>query len=122
TGAGPAVATVSPRAACLARPAGIGAAGLAIDGLLATRASLSVCGVVFDQSGNAVLAEGSNSLVRVVAARTGTFYSQAMTARHIYTVAGGGTGGLGDGGPATKASLSFPFGVAVDGAGNLLIA
>jgi hypothetical protein len=52
----------------------------------------------------------------VVAARTGRFYRRAMTAGDIYTVAGGRTGGLGDGGPATKARLSRPLGVAVDGA------
>jgi len=59
--------------------------------------------------------------VRVVAVKSGTFYGRPMTARHIYTVAGGGTGGLGDGGPATQAQLDDPLAVAVDGAGNLAI-
>jgi DNA-binding beta-propeller fold protein YncE len=46
-----------------------------------------------------------------------------MTAGDIYTVAGDGTQGFsGDGGPATSAELSGPDGVAVDGAGNLVIA
>src|SRR5258706_16002973 len=46
-----------------------------------------------------------------------------MTAGGIYNVAGNGTFGFsGDGGPATRAELSFPEGVAVDGAGNLVIA
>jgi NHL repeat len=58
----------------------------------------------------------------VVAAHTGTFYGIAMTAGHIYTVAGGGSGGLGDGGPATSAGLHGPQGVTVDGPGNLVIA
>jgi len=41
----------------------------------------------------------------------------------ITTVAGNGTNGYsGDGGPATNAELYYPFGVAVDSAGNLLIA
>ncbi len=58
----------------------------------------------------------------MVAARTGTFYGRAMTAGDIYTVAGSASGSSGDGGPATKARLALPGGVAVDGAGNLLVA
>ncbi len=57
----------------------------------------------------------------MVAAKTGTFYGHAMTARHIYNIAGGGTGGLGDGGPATSAVLMQPGAVMVDTAGNVLI-
>ena len=41
---------------------------------------------------------------------------------NITTIAGGGAYGLGDGGAATNASLSAPFGVAVDASGNLFIA
>jgi hypothetical protein len=45
-----------------------------------------------------------------------------MTAGDIYTIAGNGTQGYsGDGGPATSAQLGFPTGVAVDGAGNVVI-
>ena len=74
-----------------------------------------------DAMGNLVIADTINDLVRVVAAHTGTFYGVAMTAGHIYTVAGGGLSGLGDGGPATSADLHGPAGVTVDGAGNLVI-
>ena len=76
-----------------------------------------------DAAGNLLIGDSLNSRVRVVAARTGTFYGQAMTAGHIYTVAGDGKFGFsGDGRPATRAELNFPVGVAVDAAGNLLIA
>ena len=40
----------------------------------------------------------------------------------LTTVAGGALGFSGDGGPATKAALNFPAGVAVDSAGNLYFA
>jgi sugar lactone lactonase YvrE len=40
----------------------------------------------------------------------------------VQTVAGGACGYSNDGGPATSAGLSYPFGVAVDAAGNLFIA
>ena len=64
-----------------------------------------------------------NNRVRLVAAATGEFYGQAMTAGDIYTVAGNGTPGFsGDGDPGTHAELDQPFGVGVDAAGGLLIA
>ena len=76
-----------------------------------------------DSAGNLVLADSGNDRVRVVAATTGTFYGQSMTAGDIYTVAGDGTPGFsGDGGPATAAELNEPAGVALDAAGDLLIA
>jgi DNA-binding beta-propeller fold protein YncE len=79
--------------------------------------------VAVDRSGNLVIADYSNARVRVVAAATGTFYGQPMTAGDVYTVAGNGTLGFsGDGGPATRAELNSPAGVAVNSAGNLLIA
>jgi len=79
-------------------------------------------GVAVDGAGNLVIADSSNDRIRVIAATSGTFYGQAMTAGDIYTVAGGGTGGVGDGGPARSAKLDSPHGVAVDAAGNLVIA
>jgi hypothetical protein len=102
--------------------AGNGKLGFSGDGGPATSAELNFAfGVTVDGTGNLLISDSGNGRVRVVAAATGTFYGQAMTAQHIYTVAGGGTGGLGDGGPATSAFLAFPSWVAVDGAGNLVI-
>ena len=75
-----------------------------------------------DRAGNLVIADTYNNRIRVVAAATGTFYGQAMTAGDIYTVAGDGTAGYaGDGGPAAAAELSSPQGVAVDRSGDLVI-
>jgi trimeric autotransporter adhesin len=104
--------------------AGDGTAGYSGDGGPATSAGLGLpAGVAVDGSGNLVIADTGNSVVRVVAAGTGTFYGQAMTAGDIYTVAGDGTAGYsGDGGPATSAELTTPEGVAVDGSGDLVIA
>ena len=75
------------------------------------------------RSGLQTVAAGSSSgtVTGVGEPGAGRFYGRAMTAGDIYTVAGGGTGGLGDGGPATAAEVNGPGGVVVDGAGNLLI-
>ena len=104
--------------------AGDGSGGFSWDGGPGTSAEIAGPeGVATDRAGNVVIADTSNHRIRVVAASTGTFYGQAMTAGDIYTVAGNGTRGYnGDGGPATSAWLSYPSGVAVDAAGNLLIA
>jgi hypothetical protein len=101
--------------------AGDGTAGFTGDSGPATSAELNFPeGVAVDAAGNVLIADVGNERIRVVAAKTGTIYGQAMTAGHIYTVAGGGTGG--DRGPATQASLDTPSDVVVDAAGNLVIA
>jgi hypothetical protein len=94
-----------------------GDGGPAVDAQLFEPESVSV-----DQAGNLLISDSGNLRIRAVAASSGTFYGQAMTAGDIYTIAGGGTGGMGDGGPATSAVLLSPGGVAVDAAGNVLIA
>jgi uncharacterized repeat protein (TIGR01451 family) len=71
-------------------------------------------GLAVDRLGNLYIAQADNSnnyLIREVSASTG----------NISTVAGGGTN-LGDGGPATSASLDRPLGIAIDTTGNLYIA
>jgi uncharacterized protein (TIGR03437 family) len=62
---------------------------------------------------------------------TGNVYISDLNGSSIYkldkagvltTVAGGALGFSGDGGPATKAALNFPSGLAVDSAGNIYFA
>jgi hypothetical protein len=76
-----------------------------------------------DGAGNLVITDSVNDRVRVVAAGSGSFYGQAMTAGDIYTVAGNGTGGFaGDGAPALSAELNRRQGVTAGPAGDLLVA
>ena len=66
-----------------------------------------------DKAGNLFIADYQNSVVREVASSTGI----------ITTIAGSGTAGYsGDGGPATRAELSNPQGVAVHSAGDVFVA
>jgi ribulose-5-phosphate 4-epimerase/fuculose-1-phosphate aldolase len=103
--------------------AGDGVDGYSGDGVPATDTPISSPQqVAVDGAGNLVFADSGNSRVRVVAARAGTFYGVAMTSGDIYTVAGDGAREFsGDGGPAIDAGVEFADGVAVDGAGNLII-
>jgi trimeric autotransporter adhesin len=102
--------------------AGNGTKGFTGDGGPATSAELNFpIGMALDRAGNVLISDNFNDRVRVVAVHTGALYGQAMTAGDIYTIAGGGTTGLGDGGPATGAELKHPEGVALDRAGNVLI-
>ena len=78
--------------------AGDGTAGFSGDGGPATKAGLDEPeGIRVDRAGNLVIADTDSNRIRVVAAASGTFYGQPMTAGDIYTVAGGGAV-LGDGG------------------------
>ena len=94
--------------------AGLGNGSFRGDGGPGTRAFLSFPrGVAVDAGGNVLIADTSNHRIRRVVAGTGV----------ITTVAGGGVFGyIGDGGPATSASLWGPSGVAVDAGGNVYIA
>jgi NHL repeat len=78
--------------------------------------------VAVDHAGNVVLVNAPNDVV-VFPVRKCRFYGMPMTVGHYYLVAGTSSAGFsGDGGPATKAALNDPNAVAVDSAGNLLIA
>ena len=98
----------------IATVAGSGTPGFGGDGGAAASAQLNLpSGVAVDSTGNLYIADFGNSRVRKVAASGGA----------ISTVAGNGSAGYsGDGGPAAKAQLNGPQGVAVDAAGNLYIA
>jgi outer membrane protein assembly factor BamB/sugar lactone lactonase YvrE len=95
--------------------AGNGTAGLGGDGHAATMAMLNgPFGLAFDGSGNLYIADTLNERIRVVG-----------TNGSIASVVGGcgiAAGFAGDGGQASMAQMYFPFGIAVDASGDLLIA
>jgi sugar lactone lactonase YvrE len=94
--------------------AGTGVRGYSGDGGPAVKAQLDQPqGFAFDRAGNLYVSDSANNRVRRIDARTGI----------ITTIAGNGQQGYsGDGGPATKATLSDPYGLAFDARGNLYVA
>jgi trimeric autotransporter adhesin len=117
------VRKVSQQTGLLTTPAGTGAAGPLRTGGPAVSAPLGACGVAVDGAGNLVIADELRHRIDVVPAASGTFYGQAMTAGHLYPVAGTGVQGAGGSGvPALKTALNSPADVALDGAGNIVIA
>lgn len=83
------------------------------DGGPATAAFISILeGVCMDGSGNVYVADADDNRIRKI-----------DTAGTITTYAGTGSAGFsGDGGPADKATLRNPYGIRMDGNGNLFIA
>jgi uncharacterized protein (TIGR03437 family) len=98
------------RAGVITTIAGNGEQGYLGNGIAATSARLdSPWGVAVDSAGNVYIADSANHRVRKVS-----------PAGVITDFAGSGERGHdGDGGPATRARLDSPSGVAVDGAGNV---
>jgi sugar lactone lactonase YvrE len=92
--------------------AGTGVAGSTGDGGTASAARLSQPrGVATDAAGNVYVADSANNKIRRV-----------TVGGIISTFAGTGTAGsTGDGGLATAARLSDPWGVAIDGSGNVYV-
>ncbi len=94
-------------------PGNWGVIGQQGDGGPATKAFLNrPTNIVIDQQGNLFIADFTNNKIREI-----------NTNGIITTVAGNGQAGQsGDGGPAAAAELDRPYGLAVDGSGNLYIA
>jgi sugar lactone lactonase YvrE len=94
--------------------AGTGDLGFAGDGGDARKAIFQYPkGVVVDASGNVFVLDCFNGRVRRISAADGTIKTIAGNGRYGYT---------GDGGPATKAAMRFPCGLAMDASGNIYIA
>ena len=100
--------------------AGKGTIGSFVDGGPATATAMRPSGVAVDRAGDLLVADlgpsgsvvGEAGRIRKVSLRTGT----------IQAAVGGGSGGPGDGGPATRASLVYPSDVVVAGDGTIYIA
>jgi hypothetical protein len=107
--------------------AGGGSDGSSTTGYPATEAALySPTGIALDASGNLVVGDEGDDLLRVIAGQSCSascpYGLSAMTKGDIYTIAGDGSSAFsGDGGPATGAGLFYPTWVAVDSAGNVLV-
>jgi sugar lactone lactonase YvrE len=108
-----AVRVVSSVTGLISTVAGSGTVGYSGDGGSAKAAMLNEpWGVTVDTVGNLYIADTNNHVIRKVTISTGT----------ITTVAGNGTAGYsGDRGLAIDATLNFPYAVAFDNAGNMLI-
>jgi sugar lactone lactonase YvrE len=88
--------------------AGNGILGFSGDGASAVASELNLPeGAAVDRAGNILIADAGNNRIREIRAAN----------QIIRTIAGGGTGG--DEGPALRATLAAPFGVAADTRGNI---
>ena len=91
--------------------AGTGTSSYSGDNGAATSAALKgPCGVVLDTASNVYIGDQHNNRIRKVTISSGI----------ITTIAGSSTSSSysGDNGPATSATLNYPYGVAVDSAGT----
>jgi sugar lactone lactonase YvrE len=92
--------------------AGTGRFGFSGDGGPATEAKLTASDIALDGKGNMYISDTENNRIRMVD-RDGIIHTVAGTGKEGYS---------GDGGPATKAALALPIGIALDREGNLYIA
>ncbi|MBE2290849.1 MAG: SMP-30/gluconolactonase/LRE family protein [Chitinophagaceae bacterium] len=93
--------------------AGTGVAGNSGDGGPATAAQVNGSpGLAIDAAGNIYFSDVTKNTIRKI-----------NTSGIVSTIAGCGLSGyMGDGGPATAARFNEPFGIAVDGTGNIYVA
>jgi streptogramin lyase len=109
------VRKVDAKTGIIGTVAGNGGRGFGGDGGKATDAMLNEpYGIELDGGGNLFIVDRLNYCIRRVDAKTGIISTVAGT--------GGKSGYGGDGGPATKALLVEPNGIALDGKGKLFIA
>jgi hypothetical protein len=81
-----------------------------LDNVPAVDSGVCPSSVAVDAAGNLYIADFNSGRIRRV-----------NTSGIITTIAGGGTSGLGDGGPATSAQLQFPTDVVVDSSGKIYV-
>jgi sugar lactone lactonase YvrE len=92
--------------------AGTGQFGFSGDGGPASQAKLTASDIALDGKGDMYISDTENNRIRMVD-RDGIIHTVAGTGKEGYS---------GDGGPATKAALALPIGIALDSEGNLYIA
>ncbi|MBS1690147.1 MAG: hypothetical protein JSS96_15560, partial [Bacteroidetes bacterium] len=107
------VRKVDAKTGIITTVAGNGTAGYTGDSALAAFVGLYLpIAIAVDASNNLYISDCLNNRIRKVNLSTG----------YIVTIAGDSAAGYsGDGGPATKAKLSYPAGIVVDGSGNVYI-
>lgn len=97
----------------ISSPAGTGEKGYSGDGGSAKAAKLAdPFDVALDKVGNLYFSDTSNHCIRRVDVKTGVLTTVAGTGKKGYS---------GDGGPAIEATLFEPYGLELDGDGNLFI-
>ena len=108
----------------IATVAGNGNYGPSGNGIAATSAALTYpYGVAVDSAGNIYICDTYSRTMRVVNAGTSPVTIATVTIQpgNIATIAGDGTYGYKDGGPALSAEFADPDGIAVDAVGNIYV-
>jgi streptogramin lyase len=105
---------IDPKTGIITTVAGCGRKGYSGDGGPATAAAMNEpYGVVADRHGNLYIVDRLNAVVRRVDAKSGIITTLGGTGERGYS---------GDGGPAIKAQMKEPHGLAIDGKSNVYVA